>query len=122
GPGALDSAAGVNAWDMPITLAGDTSLGADVVTTGAAPVKATLTLERTLGESVVGTNVTKVGGGNVVFSGPTSNTYTGLTTVAAAPARNRPSPAPPAWRPSPAPAAPPTRSRCPSPARPGRSP
>jgi len=81
GLGALDSPSGVNTWDTPITLSADTSLGSDIDSSTGTPQTATLNIDQPIGQISAPTNVTKVGFGNVLFSGTTSNTYTGQTTV-----------------------------------------
>jgi autotransporter-associated beta strand protein len=82
GLGALDSPSGANTWDSSVTLVGNASIGADIDMSTGVPVVSTLTIDKTIGESGKPSNLTKVGGGNVMLSGSTSNTYTGLTTVA----------------------------------------
>jgi autotransporter-associated beta strand protein len=79
GIGALDSASGNNTWATPILLGSNTSIGAEIDST-ATP--ATLTLSGVLNEASPGTTLTKVGPGIAVLTGPDSNAYTGLTTVA----------------------------------------
>jgi autotransporter-associated beta strand protein len=81
GLGALDSAAGVNVWDTPITMTADTSFGSDIDTSTGTLLTATLNIDQPIGQTTAPTNVTKVGFGTVKFSGTTSNTYTGKTTV-----------------------------------------
>jgi autotransporter-associated beta strand protein len=78
GLGALDSASGINLWDSPITLAGNTSVAADIDPNLGI---STLTVDQAISESVTPSNLTKLGQGNMVFSGPVSNSYTGLTSV-----------------------------------------
>jgi autotransporter-associated beta strand protein len=73
GIGALDTPAGTSIWDSAILLMGNSTVAAD---TGA-----TLTVDQTIGEAASGSNLTKLGLGTVIFSGATSNTYTGLTSV-----------------------------------------
>jgi autotransporter-associated beta strand protein len=79
GIGALDSLNGNNIWDAPIVLTGDTNIGAESgsVLDFDQPIKENLS-----GMDVKhGANVTKVGAGTIQFTGTTSNTYTGITTV-----------------------------------------
>ncbi len=73
GIGALDSTAGANTWDTPITLAGNTAIGTELGDS--------LIIDQTIGQSAAST-LTKVGGGTTLLSGTGSNTYGGLTTVA----------------------------------------
>ena len=91
GLGALESVSGANSWapsstvfaphTVPpsslIILDGNTSIGVDA-DAGATPG---LTIYQTVTEVVAGSQLTKVGAGTMLFSGTTSNTYTGLTTV-----------------------------------------
>jgi autotransporter-associated beta strand protein len=79
GSGALDGASGLNTWDSSVALVGNASIGADTLSSPANPP--TLNVDKTISELVPGSALTKVGLGNVMLSGPTSNIYTGLTTV-----------------------------------------
>jgi len=78
GIGALDSSSGNNTWDTPITLAGNTAIGAEG-TVGAGTLSM-LTIDQAIGQSVAST-LTKVGSGTALLSGTSSNTYSGLTSV-----------------------------------------
>jgi len=78
GIGALDSPSGDNTWSGPITLAGNTWIGAD---TDSTPAVSTLNLITGITESVTKSALTKVGTGIVQLGGTTSNTYTGPTNV-----------------------------------------
>jgi autotransporter-associated beta strand protein len=80
--GALRSLSGNAVWTGPVSLTGDTTISADgtqAVQNGLAA--ATLTIVGTIGDvSATGaSHLTKIGQGNVVFSG--ANTYGGTTEV-----------------------------------------
>jgi autotransporter-associated beta strand protein len=81
GIGALDSPAGANTWDSPITLAGNASIAADTDQTQSPAVPSTLTVDQPISESATGSNLTKAGTGIVVFTGANNNTYSGVTSV-----------------------------------------
>ena len=72
GGGAIVNISGINALTGLITLAGNTTI--DV---GAGQ----LTLSGAIGDNGQGFGLTLVGGGTFVFSGPSSNTYAGATTL-----------------------------------------
>jgi autotransporter-associated beta strand protein len=77
GIGAIDSPSGLNTWSSAISLAGNTSVGADV-DSGNTP--STLVLNTGIKQSTPST-LTKVGTGIAEMTGSASNTYTGLTNV-----------------------------------------
>ena len=72
GSGAIVNTAGTNILTGPITLAGNTTIGANA---------GQLTLSGAIGDNGLGYGVTLVGGGTFVFSGGSSNTYAGATTL-----------------------------------------
>jgi autotransporter-associated beta strand protein len=72
GNGAIVNIAGTNILTGPITLAGNTTIGTNA---------GQLTLSGVIGDNGLGYGVTLAGGGTFVFSGSSSNTYTGTTTL-----------------------------------------
>jgi autotransporter-associated beta strand protein len=80
--GALRDLSGTTTWNGPITLAGNTTIdveGTQTLQNGIAAAQ--LNIVGAIGDSGNGFNVTKVGGGNLVYSG--ANTYDGATDVQA---------------------------------------
>src|SRR5262249_42026390 len=80
--GAITSLSGTNTWAGPVILAGPTSIGANgnqFYQDGRTP--AVLSFLGVISDQVPGANfqVTKVGGGDVVFAG--ANTYGGVTLI-----------------------------------------
>jgi autotransporter-associated beta strand protein len=83
GAGALNATSGNNVWAGPVLLSGATSVGAEGtqnLQNGLAT--ASLNIVGTISDLTAGSNprLTKVGQGNVIFSG--ANTYGGVTEVA----------------------------------------
>ena len=74
GSGAIVNTAGTNILTGPITLAGNTTIGANA---------GQLTLSGVIGDNGHGYGLTLVGGGTFVFSGGSGNTYAGATTLVA---------------------------------------
>ena len=74
GGGAIVSLSGSNLLSGPITLAGNTTIGDNA---------GQLTLSSAIGDNAKGYAVTLVGGGTFVYSGGSSNTYAGATTLSA---------------------------------------
>ena len=74
GSGAIVNIAGANTLTGLITLAGNTTIGANA---------GQLTLSGVIGDNSHGYGLTLVGGGTFVFSGGSGNTYTGATTLVA---------------------------------------
>ena len=72
GNGAIVNIAGTNILTGPVTLAGNTTFGANA---------GQLTLSGVIGDNGLGYGVMLLGGGTFVFSGVSSNTYTGATTL-----------------------------------------
>ena len=72
--GALENVSGNNTWnDTPITLAGPSSVGADGTSV--------LTINQQITDGGNQYSVDKFGTGTVIYTGTTSNTYTGATNV-----------------------------------------
>jgi autotransporter-associated beta strand protein len=83
--GALDSVptgGGSNIWDNPIVLGSNAAIGIEFDPAAGVPG---LIIDQSISEAVPGANLTILGPSvaidSVEFTGPTSNTYTGLTTV-----------------------------------------
>ena len=74
GSGAIVNTAGTNMLTGPITLAGNTTIGANA---------GQLTLSGVIGDNGHSYGLTLVGGGTFVFSGGSGNTYAGATTLVA---------------------------------------
>ena len=74
GSGAIVNIAGANTLTGLITLAGNTTIGANA---------GQLTLSGVIGDNSHGYGLTLVGGGTFVFSGGSGNTYAGATTLVA---------------------------------------
>jgi autotransporter-associated beta strand protein len=94
GNGALESVNGGNSWDpnttpisptdptipdSTIILASSATIGVDADSGSGA---AGLTIDQVITDPSPNTQLTKAGGGTLVFTGSTSNSYTGLTEVA----------------------------------------
>lgn len=82
GPGALDNASGDNTWSGTIELAGAGSGGTDPLMNQIGAQAGTLRLSGPIVDGA-GVNATwaKTGNADVVLSGPSANTYTGLTRI-----------------------------------------
>ncbi len=80
--GALDNSSGSNTWSGPITLAGSGVNGTDPLENQVGAQGGTLTLTGSV-QNGAGVNATwaKTGDGDVVLSGGSANTYSGLTRV-----------------------------------------
>jgi autotransporter-associated beta strand protein len=75
GMGAVENQTGNNTWEGSILLDGSSTIAVDAGWS--------LTADRAIAESVLGSNLTKLGAGTLTFSGGTGfdNTYTGTTFV-----------------------------------------
>ncbi|HET6573645.1 MAG TPA: MBG domain-containing protein [Fimbriiglobus sp.] len=83
GQGALDNVNGTNTWAIPLTLAGDATIGA---------ASGLLTFTAPITDGGKGFNVLLVGPGTIEYAGTVDNQYTGTTTVSGAVLRlNQPS-------------------------------
>ncbi|HET7094607.1 MAG TPA: autotransporter-associated beta strand repeat-containing protein, partial [Thermomicrobiales bacterium] len=80
--GALDSASGANTWAGNITLIGGGTNGSDpTINQISAAAGSTLVLSGVIQDGGVSASLAKSGGGDVVLSGSSPNTYSNLTRV-----------------------------------------